>query len=42
MRILYLSAETPATPAGGIATYLQYMVPAMEAAGHEVFLFTWP
>ncbi|MFM7272575.1 MAG: glycosyltransferase, partial [Gammaproteobacteria bacterium] len=42
MRILYLSAETPATPAGGIATYLQYMVPAMQAAGHEVFLFTWP
>ena len=42
MRILYVSAESPATPAGGIATYLQYVVPAMEAAGHEVFLFTWP
>jgi hypothetical protein len=42
MRILYVSSETPATPAGGIATYLQYIVPAMEAAGHETFLFTWP
>lgn len=28
-------------PAGGIATYLQYIVPAMRAAGHDVFLFSW-
>jgi glycosyltransferase involved in cell wall biosynthesis len=41
MRILYLSRETPLHPAGGIATYLEYMVPAMRAAGHEVFLFSW-
>lgn len=41
MRILYVSRETPLAPSGGIATYLEYMVPAMEAAGHEVFLFTW-
>ncbi|MGI3164896.1 glycosyltransferase [Pseudooceanicola sp. 200-1SW] len=41
MRILYVSRETPLAPAGGIATYLEYMVPAMEAAGHEVFLFSW-
>lgn len=41
MRILYLSGETPIIPAGGIATYLEYMAPAMQAAGHEIFLFTW-
>lgn len=41
MRILYVSRETPLAPSGGIATYLEYMVPAMRAAGHEVFLFTW-
>ncbi|MBT9383264.1 glycosyltransferase [Pseudooceanicola sp. CBS1P-1] len=41
MRILYVSRETPFTPSGGIATYLEYMVPAMQAAGHEVYLFTW-
>jgi glycosyltransferase involved in cell wall biosynthesis len=41
MRILYVSKETPFTPAGGIATYLAHMVPAMRAAGHEAFLFTW-
>lgn len=41
MRILYVSRETPLQPSGGIATYLEYMVPAMRAAGHEVFLFSW-
>lgn len=41
MRILYVSRETPLHPSGGIATYLEYMVPAMRAAGHEVFLFSW-
>src|SRR6056297_3121855 len=41
MRILYVSKETPFAPAGGIATYLAHIVPAMRAAGHEVFLFTW-
>lgn len=41
MRILYISAESPLIPAGGIATYLKYIVPAMRALGHEVFLFTW-
>ncbi|QUS36085.1 glycosyltransferase [Falsirhodobacter algicola] len=41
MRILYVSRETPIHPAGGIATYLSYMVPAMRDAGHEVFLFSW-
>lgn len=41
MRILYVSRETPVFPAGGIATYMEYMVPAIQAAGHEVFLFSW-
>lgn len=41
MRILYISAESPLTPAGGIGTYLKYIVPSMLALGHEVFLFTW-
>ena len=41
MRILYVSRETPLHPSGGIATYLEYMVPAMRNAGHEVFLFSW-
>lgn len=41
MRILYVSKETPFAPAGGIATYLAHIVPAMREAGHEVFLFTW-
>lgn len=41
MRILYISKETPLTPRGGIGTYLSYIVPAMRAAGHEVYLFTW-
>jgi glycosyltransferase involved in cell wall biosynthesis len=41
MRILYVSRETPLQPAGGIATYLDYMARAMRAAGHEVFLFSW-
>ncbi len=41
MRILYISKETPMTPRGGIGTYLGYIVPAMRAAGHEVYLFTW-
>ena len=41
MRILYVSYETPIHPAGGIATYLEYMAAGMQAAGHEVFLFSW-
>lgn len=41
MRILYISAESPLTPAGGIATYLKYIVPSMLMLGHEAFLFTW-
>lgn len=41
MRILYVSRESPLYPAGGIATYLDYMARAMQAAGHEVFLFAW-
>ncbi len=42
MRILYVSPEAPFLPAGGIGTYLGYMAAAMAAAGHEVFLLTWP
>ncbi len=41
MRILYISKETPMAPVGGISTYLSYIVPAMRAAGHDVYLFTW-
>lgn len=41
MRILFVSSETPLFPAGGIATYLEYMVPALRAQGHDVFLFTF-
>ena len=41
MRILFVSSETPLFPAGGIATYLEYMVPALMEAGHDVFLFTF-
>jgi len=41
MRILYVSQEAPFFPAGGIATYLSYMAPAMAALGHEVFIFSW-
>ncbi|WP_101068329.1 glycosyltransferase [Roseovarius salinarum] len=41
MRILFVSSETPLFPAGGIATYLEYMVPALKSQGHEVFLFTF-
>ncbi len=41
MRILYVSADTPLLPKGGIATYLSFMVPAMRAAGHDVYLFSW-
>lgn len=41
MRILFVSSETPLFPSGGIATYLEYMVPALKAQGHEVFLFTF-
>lgn len=41
MRILYVSRESPLQPAGGIATYLEYIIPAMRSAGHEVFLFSW-
>ena len=41
MRLLFVSSETPLFPAGGIATYLDYMVPALKAQGHDVFLFTF-
>lgn len=41
MRILFVSSETPLFPAGGIATYLEYMVPALKSQGHDVFLFTF-
>lgn len=41
MRILFVSSETPLFPAGGIATYLEYLVPALTELGHEVFLFTF-
>ncbi|PID37438.1 MAG: hypothetical protein CR993_00355 [Rhodobacterales bacterium] len=41
MKLLLVSGETPFLPGGGIATYMRQMVPALEAAGHEVFLFTW-
>ncbi|MFD1510681.1 glycosyltransferase [Lacimonas salitolerans] len=41
MRILFVSSETPLFPAGGIATYLEYMIPALQALGHEVFLFSF-
>lgn len=41
MRILYVAPETPLRPAGGIATYLEYAIPAMRQAGHHVFLLTW-
>lgn len=41
MRILFVSSESPLYPAGGIGTYLDYIAPALVAAGHEIFLFTW-
>jgi len=41
MRILFVSSETPLFPSGGIATYLEYMIPALQALGHDVFLFTF-
>jgi glycosyltransferase involved in cell wall biosynthesis len=41
MRILYVTAESPILPAGGIGTYIAYAAKAMADAGHEVFLFTW-
>lgn len=41
MRILFVSGETPLFPAGGIATYLEYIVPALKKQGHDVFLFTY-
>ncbi len=41
MRIMFVSGETPLFPAGGIATYLCHIVPALKACGHEVFLFTF-
>lgn len=41
MRILFVSSETPLFPAGGIATYLEYMVPALKSQGHDVYLFSF-
>lgn len=41
MKILFLSPETPLFPGGGIGVYFHYVVPALEAAGHEVYLLTW-
>lgn len=41
MRIMFVSSETPLFPAGGIATYLEYMISALTEIGHEVFLFTF-
>lgn len=41
MRLLYVTYESPIFPAGGIGTYLANAARAMEAAGVEVYLFTW-
>jgi glycosyltransferase involved in cell wall biosynthesis len=41
MRILFVSSETPLFPSGGIATYLEYMVPALKSQGHDVYLFSF-
>lgn len=41
MNILFVSGETPLFPAGGISTYLNYIVPALRERGHSVFLFTF-
>ncbi len=41
MKLMFVSGETPLFPAGGIATYLEYIVPALKDRGHDVYLFTF-
>jgi hypothetical protein len=41
MRILYCTPESPNSPNGNLGIYLRFVLDAMSAAGHEVFVFTW-